>query len=152
MIGGIIVFLAIFTVFVFVLAAVIGLIIRAGRSEDKETVLEFKNKIRSLYIYTVLSVLLFTLIGGTIWLINSTTNMMIPDVTRTRETREERLDSEFDDWGMRTSSSSWERNERTRRRNRDIKGIYVSSSIIIVTLPIMLYHSKLAKKERENKV
>ena len=108
--------------------ALIVLIVQAILKKDKSK-RDFENLIRNIYIYLILIITLIVIISGAIAVFSSGLDVLLPEQT--------------------TSSSSYYNSERIQ--NRNITAMLTELSAVIVCIPIFIYHSKLAKKDREEK-
>ena len=125
--GIILIGLAIILVFVLFISIIV-FIVQAMLKRDKSKK-NFNNLIRNIYIYLILIITLIIIISATIQMFNDGLDALFPEQT--------------------TSSSSYYSSERIF--NRNITSMFTDLSILIVCIPIFIYHSKLAKKDRENK-
>lgn len=121
-----------------VIAMIITAIVKHNKNTDSKTSsIKFEKSIRSIYVYIVLLALLCTIIGGTIYLFNSTLDLVLP------EKRENT--SELDYYNTTYSSSN--NTHLNRQRNENIVGIFTSSAMLVSCVPLFVYYNKVSKKD-----
>ena len=108
--------------------AIIVLIVQAIIKKDKNKKY-FDNVIRNIYIYLILIISLIMIISCAITVFSTGLDVLLPEQS--------------------TSSSSYYNEEWVL--NRNMTSMFTVLSAVIVCVPIFVYHSKLAKKDREEK-
>ena len=127
--------MAIISIFIFLLVlalpvVIITSIIMAVTKKNKETDEKtehsnFEKTIRSIYVYFVLICLLLAVIGGTLYFFDSAVDLLLPE----------------------KSNSDYYYNSVARDKNVAIVGMITSASMLISTVPLFVYYSKVAKNE-----
>ena len=110
--------------------AVIVLIVQAiVKRNNKEEKKDFEEIVRGIYIYLILIITLVAIITGVITAFRVGLDVVLPEQYITT-----------------TSNNSQE-----REHNENMIELLTTISIVITSLPIFIYHNKLAKKDREMK-
>ena len=119
------------------IAMIITAIVKHNKNTDqKSSTAKFEKSIRSIYVYIVLICLLCTIIGGTIYLFNSTLDLVFP------EQKETKSDIQYYDTTYSPSKSN-----SNRERNENIVGIFTSSAMLVSCVPLFVYYNKVSKKD-----
>ena len=117
---------------------IITAIVKHNKNTDqKSSTAKFEKSIRSIYVYIVLICLLCTIIGGTIYLFNSTLDLVFP------EKRENTSNVDYYNTTYSTSNNSYS----TRQRNKNIVGIFTSSAMLVSCIPLFIYFNKVSKED-----
>lgn len=120
------------------IAMIITAIVKHNKNTDsKSSTAKFEKSIRSIYVYIVLICLLCTIIGGTIYLFNSTLDLVLP------EKRENNSNLDY----YTTTHSTLNNTYSTRQRNKNIVGIFTSSAMLVSCVPLFVYYNKVSKKD-----
>lgn len=122
-----VVFIAILPIVV--IALIITAIVKHNKN-DKGNSESFEKSVRSIYVYIILICLLIGIIGGVIALFNSSVNYLLPE----------------------KSYSTTNIYEKENSRNEYIVDIFTSASILVICIPLFIYHSKIAKNDTVKKV
>ena len=116
-----------------IISIIITAIVKHNKNTDqKSSTVKFEKSIRSIYVYIVLISLLCTIIGGTIYLFNSTLDLVLPE---------------------KSNSSNYYTTTpdvvgySTRQRNKKIVGIFTSSAMLVSCVPLFVYYNKVSKKD-----
>lgn len=110
--------------------AVIVLIVQAiVKRNNKEEKKDFEEIIRGIYIYLILIITLVAIITGVITAFRVGLDVVLPEKYIT--------DTSY--------------NSQEREYNENMVELLTTISIVITSLPIFIYHNKLAKKDREIK-
>lgn len=113
---------------------IITAIVKHNKNTDtKSSTIKFEKSIRSIYVYIVLICLLCTIIGGTIYLFNSTLDLVLPE-----------KDNSYDDNYFTSGKTTY---YYTRQRNENIVGIFTSSAMLVSCVPLFVYYNKVSKKD-----
>lgn len=104
-----------------VVAMIIGAVARKFKTgEDKP---RFEETIRAIYVYIILIIALCAIFGGVISTFNYGLEILLPE---------------------KNTSSTY--NYEQRDYNQNMVDLYTSISVVAVSVPIFIYHSKIAKK------
>ena len=126
--GGVIVALIFLLIFIAPIAVVV-LIISAIAKKSKEEKIKFEEIIRNIYVYIILIITLVAIISGIIATFRIGLDVALPEKYVTE-----------------TSYNSQE-----REKNENIVELFTTISIVVTSVPIFIYHNKLAKELRKNK-
>lgn len=107
---------------------IITAIVKKEKNGEKSSLKSFEKSIRSIYVYIVLICLLCTIISGTIYLFNSSLNLVLP---------------EKDAYTVNPDVVEYS----TRERNKNIVGIFTSSAMLMSCVPLFIYYNKVSKKD-----
>ena len=119
------------------IAMIITAIVKHNKNTDtKSSTVKFEKSIRSIYVYIVLIGLLCTIIAGTIYLFNSTLDLVLP------EQKEDTHNVQYYD-----TTYSPSKNNSNRDRNENIVGIFTSSAMLVSCIPLFVYYNKVSKKD-----
>ena len=133
MVLGILMVLLFPLVFIAVITAIITAVVkRAVTTNEAEEQANFTKTIRSIYVYLILICLLCAIIGGAILFFNSTINYLLPE--------ENGYTSHMD-----------RHNYTERERNTAIVGMFTASAILVSTVPLFIYHNRIARNELSRK-
>ncbi|MNP40565.1 hypothetical protein D3C76_1342140 [compost metagenome] len=113
---------------IFIVIAIIAAIIR--RSKEGEHKNDFEKNLRTIYVYLVTIIFLFALVFSVISMFNSGINVILPEkqVVSTN------------------TSSEYLEASRKNRENSNIVDLMTSIAVFGVSLPLFMYHSRLAKE------
>ena len=115
------------------IAMIITAIVKHNKNTDqKYSTAKFEKSIRSIYVYIVLICLLCTIIGWTIYLFNSTLDLVLPEKSNS---------SNYYTTTPDVVSYS------TRQRNKNIVGIFTSSAMLVSCVPLFIYFNKVSKED-----
>lgn len=109
--------------------AVVILIISAFIRKNKEDKIKFEDIVRNIYIYIILIITLVAIISGVIAAFRVGLDIALPE--------------------KYTTTTSY--NSLERERNENIVELFTTISIVLTSVPIFIYHNKLAKESRKNK-
>ena len=109
---------------------IISLIISAVVKKNKESKVSFEDSIRSIYVYIILIITLIAIITGVIATLRIGLDVLLPEES------------------LYQSSYSSEQQEK----NENIIELYTTLSLVVSVTPVFMYHNKLAKKIKENKI
>lgn len=110
--------------------ALIVLIVQAiAKKNNKEGKKDFEEEIRSIYIYLILIITLIAIIAGVIVIFSTGLDIILPEKSAGDETY---------------NNQQW-------KLNKNIVSLITNITVLLTTLPIFVYHNKLAKKDRETK-
>ena len=110
--------------------AVIVLIVQEnGKINNKEEKKDFEEIVRGIYIYLILIITLVAIITGVITAFRVGLDVVLPE--------------------QYITTTSY--NSQEREHNENMIELLTTISIVITSLPIFIYHNKLAKKDREMK-
>ena len=109
-----------------IVIAVISAIVKYSKSTTENNQADFEKIIRSIYVYFLLICSLCAMIGGTIFLFNSTFDYLFPENT-------------------------YMNLYKKQRNNETIVDMITASSILVCTIPLFMYYSILAKTETKEK-
>jgi len=127
MVIGIFFFIIALIIPIIIIALIVGAFMKNSKNDDpKKSEADFAKTIRGIYTYLILICLLFTIIGATVWLFSSAVNHFIP---------------------LEDTSYSWH-NSPARERNTAIVSMSTATSMLIVSVPLFLYHNKIARDEK----
>ena len=113
---------------------IITAIVKHNKNTDtKSSTKKFEKSIRSIYVYIVLICLLCTIIAGTIYLFNSTLDLILPE-------KDISYNNNYYITDTKTDYSA-------RERNENIVGIFTSSAMLVSCVPLFIYYNKVSKKE-----
>lgn len=121
--------LLVFAIPVVAVVMVITAVIKRNSSGNEQS--DFEKITRAIYVYLILICLLCAMIGGTIFLFNSAMNYFLPE-------------KEYSDHYLY--------NNEERNKNEALVGILTSSALLISTVPLFIYHSKIAKNEKGKEI
>ena len=110
--------------------AIVILIIQAISKRNKDDKHGFDETIRNVYIYLILIITLVAIITGVITAFRVGLDVVLPEKSTTSYTTY---------------------NYSERERNNNIVELCTTLSIVITSIPIFVYHNKLAKKDKELK-
>lgn len=110
--------------------AIVILIIQAISKRNKDEKQCFDETIRNVYIYLILIITLVAIITGVITAFRVGLDVVLPEKSTTSYTTY---------------------NYSERERNNNIVELCTTLSIVITSIPIFVYHNKLAKKDKELK-
>lgn len=110
--------------------AIVILIIQAISKRNKDDKHGFDETIRNVYIYLILIITLVAIITGVITAFRVGLDVALPEKSTTSYTTY---------------------NYSERERNNNIVELCTTLSIVITSIPIFVYHNKLAKKDKELK-
>ncbi len=110
--------------------AVIVLIVQAiVKRNNKEEKKDFEEIVRGIYIYLILIITLVAIITGVITAFRVGLDVALPE--------------------QYITTTSY--NSQEREHNENMIDLLTTISIVITSLPIFIYHNKLAKKDKEMK-
>ena len=109
--------------------AVIVFIVSAFIRKSKEEKIKFEEIVRSIYIYIILIITLVAIISGVIAAFRVGLDIALPE----------------------KYSTTTSYNSQEREKNENIVEFLTTISIVITSVPIFIYHNKLAKELRNNK-
>lgn len=109
--------------------AIVILIIQAISKRNKDDKHGFDETIRNVYIYLILIITLVAIITGVITAFRVGLDVALPE----------------------KSIGSTTYNYPEREKNKNIVELCTTLSIVITSIPIFVYHNKLAKKDKELK-
>lgn len=113
---------------------IITAIVKHNKNADtKSSTEKFEKSIRSIYVYIVLICLLCTIIAGTIYLFNSTLDLILPEKDISYNNNYYIADTKTD--------------YSARERNENIVGIFTSSAMLVSCVPLFVYYNKVSKKD-----
>lgn len=107
-----------------ILILIISAFIKRNNKDDKEN---FEETIRGMYIYIILIITLVVIISGIISIFKIGLDIILPEETQ--------------------SQYSYEKQEK----NENIINLTTTLSLVVTSIPIFIYHNKLAKKIKEVK-
>ena len=110
--------------------AILVLIISAVVKKSKDSKNNFEDSIRNMYIYIILIITLIAIIMGVIATLRVGLDVILPEES------------------LYQSSYSSEQKEK----NENIIELFTTLSLVISVTPVFIYHNKLAKKSRANKI
>lgn len=110
--------------------AIVVLIITAIVKRNKEDKNNFDETVRNIYVYIVLIVTLAAIIMGVITTFRIGLDVILPEKS--------------------VSQSSYDNEEMDR--NENIIECFTTLSLVISVIPVFIYHNKLTKENRKNKV
>lgn len=110
--------------------AILVLIISAVVKKSKDSKNNFEDSIRNMYIYIILIITLIAIIMGVIATLRVGLDVILPEES------------------LYQSSYSSEQKEK----NENIIELLTTLSLVISVTPVFIYHNKLAKKSRANKI
>lgn len=110
--------------------SILVLIISAVAKRNKEDKNNFEETIRNVYVYIILIVTLVAIIVGVIGTFRIGLDVILPEKS--------------------TSQSSYSSEEI--EKNENIIELFTTMSLVISVTPVFIYHNKLAKKSRSNKI
>lgn len=106
--------------------AILVLIISAIVKRSKEDKGNFEESIRNIYIYIILIVTLISIITGVIATFRIGLDVALPEKT--------------------TYQNSY--SSEQREKNENMIELFTTLSLVVVSVPIFIYHNKLAKKSK----
>lgn len=107
-----------------ILILIISAFIKRNNKDDKGN---FEETIRGMYIYIILIITLVVIISGIISIFKIGLDIILPEETQ--------------------SQYSYEKQEK----NENIINLTTTLSLVVTSIPIFIYHNKLAKKIKEVK-
>ena len=107
-----------------ILILIISAFIKRNNKDDKGN---FEETIRGMYIYIILIITLVVIISGIISIFKIGLDIILPEETQ--------------------SQYSYEKQEK----NENIINLTTTLSVVVTSIPIFIYHNKLAKKIKEVK-
>ena len=110
--------------------AILVLIISAVVKKSKDSKNNFEDSIRNMYIYIILIITLIAIIMGVIATLRVGLDVILPEES------------------LYQNSYSSEQKEK----NENIIELFTTLSLVISVTPVFIYHNKLAKKSRANKI
>lgn len=119
---GLIAFIA--PIAILILILIISAFIKRNNKDDKGN---FEETIRGMYIYIILIITLVVIISGIISIFKIGLDIILPEETQ--------------------SQYSYEKQEK----NENIINLTTTLSLVVTSIPIFIYHNKLAKKIKEVK-
>ena len=125
---GIIIALISLIIFIAPIVIVIS-IISALVKKGKEEKIKFEEMIRNIYIYIILIITLVAIISGVIVAFRVGLDLALPEK-----------------YSITTSYNSPE-----KEKNVNVVKLFTTISIVVTSVPIFIYHNKLAKELRRNK-
>jgi len=109
---------------------IISLIISAVVKKNKESKVSFEDSIRSIYVYIILIITLISIIAGVIATLRIGLDVLLPEES------------------LYQNSYSSEQQEK----NENIIELFTTLSLVISVTPVFMYHNKLAKKIKADKL
>lgn len=109
---------------------IISLIISAVVKKNKESKVSFEDSIRSIYVYIILIITLIAIISGVIATLRIGLDVLLPEES------------------LYQSSYSNDQQEK----NGNIIELFTTLSLVISVTPVFIYHNKLAKKIKADKI
>ena len=109
--------------------AVVIFIISVFVRKSKEEKIEFEEIVRNIYIYIILIITLVAIISGVIAAFRIGLDIALPE----------------------KYSTTTSYNSEERQRNENIVELLTTTAIVITSVPIFIYHNKLAKEFRKSK-
>ena len=106
--------------------ALIAMIIMAASKKNRDDITGVERSIRNVYIYTLLIIFLIAIISCSIYALRIGLDIIIPEET-----------TYYNSYNM-------------INKNEKIVNLFTSISIIIVSVPLFVKHSKLAKESNNN--
>lgn len=114
-----------FTLPIAIIVLIVMAIVRSSRKEKAED--SFQSVIRTIYIYMVMIILLAMLVTATVMLFNSFLEIALPDI----------VDTTHDQYAA------------VRDRNNNISDFASNATMLLISVPMFAYYSRLAKNERK---
>ena len=121
---GLVIGLIAFIAPIAILISIISAFIKRNNKDDKGN---FEETIRGMYIYIILIITLVVIISGIISIFKIGLDIILPEETQ--------------------SQYSYEKQEK----NENIINLTTTLSLVVTSIPIFIYHNKLAKKIKEVK-
>ena len=109
-----------------VIVLIVQAIVKRNHKEEKK---DFEEIVRGIYIYLILIITLVAIITGVITAFRVGLDVVLPE--------------------QYITTTSY--NSQEREHNENMIELLTTISIVITSLPIFIYHNKLAKKDREMK-
>ena len=109
--------------------AILIVIVAAIVKKSKESKNSFEDTVRNVYIYIILIVTFVSIIAGTIATFSLGLDVLLPE--------------------KETYQTSYSREQQDR--NEAIIELCTTFSLVLASIPVYIYHNKLAKKAKENK-
>lgn len=109
---------------------IIILIVSAVVKKSKESKGNFEDSIRSIYTYIILIVTFIAIIVGVIATFRVGLDVLLPEET--------------------VYQNSY--NNEQRQKNENIVELYTTLSVVLSVTPVFIYHNKLAKKIKADKI
>ena len=110
--------------------AILVLIISTVIKKSKDSKNNFEESIRNIYIYIILIITLIAIIMGTIATLRIGLDVLLPEESAYQNSY---------------SNQQIEKNE-------NIIELFTTLSLVICAIPVFIYHNKLAKKRRREKI
>lgn len=110
--------------------AIVVFIISAIVKRNKDDKNNFEEIVRNIYVYIILIVTLVAIIIGVIATFRIGLDVVLPEKSIYQSTY----------------------NNEELEKNENIIGLFTTLSLVVSTIPVFVYHNKLAKKSRESKV
>ena len=107
---------------------IIAFIVSAISKRNKEEKNNFQDIIRNIYIYIILIICLITIITGIIVTFKIGLDLLFPE------------------------KSIYQTNNDQIYKNENIIELFTILSLVISTIPVFIYHNKLAKKDKASKI
>ena len=119
---------------VLILVMIILAVVKKGKDNKEGREGEsFNSIVRTIYIYIMLIAFLCATIGGFLYFVDSAIDYYIP------------LENANYDSAIQNML------EKNNEKNGIIVNMYTSITVVIISLPLFIYHSKLAKTQAEQK-
>lgn len=110
-----------------VIAAIVAAIVK--RSKDPEEKNGFEKNIRTIYVYLVAIIFLFALVYSVIDMFNNTLDFLFPEKEITYYANTPTIDM-----------------QQNNARNSNLVNLWTSIATFVISAPLFIYHSKLAKE------
>ena len=107
---------------------IIAFIISAISKKNKEEKSNFQDTIRNIYIYIILIIALITIITGIIGTFRIGLDLIFPE------------------------KSIYQTNDDQIDKNENIIELCTTVSFVLSTIPVFIYHNKLAKRNKASKI
>lgn len=133
------------------IAILVLIIVAAVRREKGFGVKSFEQTVKAGYVYIIVIVTLFMMISGTIFGISSLLDYFMPE-SEVEQTTNCKEYSDYDDESL--SEKCLESNNKQdviNEKNKGITNFAACFTLVIVSTPIFIAHSKMAKDLREEK-
>lgn len=111
--------------------ALISMIITAASKKNKDDISNVEHSIRNIYLYTILIVLILLLIIGSIYAVRVGLDVLLPK-------KQYNSNSYY-------SLDSYDKISK----NENIVNLFTSISLVLVSIPLFIKHSKLAKETKK---
>jgi len=109
---------------------IISLIVSAVVKKNKESKTSFEDSIRSIYVYIILIITLIAIIAGVIATLRIGLDVLLPEESLYKDSY----------------------NNNQQERNGNIIELFTTLSLVISVAPVFIYHNKLAKKIKADKI